>query len=205
MGDLRIIQPSIRADERAQIFWDLCDRLSVPALDPDVLLNVYDIDTVQASVLPHLAEQLLVTGYRGWILADTEAKRRTLLKNAIALHQKAGTPYAIRLALESVGYPDAVIVENPGLRYDGSWTYNGANTYSGANPGTFEVILSAEEGKVSTDTIDLILELINVWKNARSQLLDLRVGSVSLLSNLLTYDGSWTHDGSQEFDGEKNI
>jgi phage tail P2-like protein len=205
MAEVRFIQPSIRADERSRAFWELCDRLSAPALDPDQLINNYDIDTVQASVLPHLAEQFLVTGYRGWILADTEAKQRALLKNAIALHRKAGTPFAIRLALASVGYPDAVVVENPGLRLDGTWQLNGSQTLSGDNPGTFEVTLSPSESVVSVSTITLVTELINVWKNARSKLLALRVGATDLNGELLFLDGTWPLNGSQELDGEKNL
>lgn len=203
MADPRIIQPSIRRDERSRIFWELCDRLT--DLNVEALTDVYNIDTVPASVLPHLAEQFLVTGYYGWILADTEAKRRALIKNAIELHKKAGTPYAIRLALASVGYPDAIVVENPSLRLDGSWLLDGTETLSGDSSGTFEVILSLSDGKISSVTIALIRGLIDTWKNARSHLIALRLGGTNLDGDLLFLDGTWPLDGNQELDGEKNI
>jgi P2-related tail formation protein len=68
-----------------------------------------------------------VTGYRGWLLADTEAQKRELLKVAIELHRYAGTPFAIEKALQSVGFIGATIIENPValFRYDGLFNYDG--------------------------------------------------------------------------------
>ena len=90
-------------------------------------LQVWDFDNVDASLLPHLAEELNVTGYRGWLLADTEAQKRELLKVAIELHRYAGTPFAIEKALQSVGFTSATIIENPVsiFRYDGLFNYDG--------------------------------------------------------------------------------
>lgn len=197
MADPRIIQPSIRADERARIFWELCDRLA--DLDIDSLINIYNIDTVPGSVLPHLAEQFLVTGYHGWILADTEFKRRSLIKNAIVLHQKAGTPYAIKLALETLGYTDIIITENPefagGLRlYNAELNYDGTQNYGGIFRGTFIVDLNVG-GILSAEEEALVIALINTWKNARSQLIELRTTETLRYNDRATYNAEWNYDG----------
>lgn len=170
------------------------------------VLDVYDIDNVTAEALFELADQFNVLGLRGWALAETEAERRALIKEAIQLHQIAGTPQAILRAMELVGYPDATIEENPGPRYDGSNSYNGSIGYTGAQLGAFIVTLDSERSTVSTNQIALIIGLINEWKNARSWLLDLRIGDVSLINdNLFVYDGSSQYDGLQEYDGVLNL
>lgn len=171
------------------------------------VLDIYNIDTVPESVLYDLADQFNVLGYRGWLLADTEQQRRTLIKNAIELHRTAGTPFAVKQALASVGYENAQIIENPGLRYDGSATYDGSQTYRGSSLGQFIVILDNERSSVSASQIELIIALINEWKNARSHLLDLRIGDISLFSNPLFYDGSILYDGQngQTYSGELAI
>ncbi len=168
-------------------------------------LILYDFDNVPAAVLPHLAVDFLVTGYRGWLLAETESDQRELLKNAIALHKTAGTAYAIRLAMASVGWPGATVTENPPLLYDGSATYDGTERYEGFRYGGFIVTLDPVRVPVSQAQIDLIVELINVWKNTRSELLDLRIGEISLFSNLFQYNGTANYDGAQEYDGILNI
>lgn len=197
----RILQPSIK-DTRNQAYEDMAARLQ--ELDLSVL-GIYDIDSVIAAALYDLADQFNVLGLRGWNLAETEAERRALIKEAIILHQTAGTPFAVRRAMALVGYPDATIQENPGNFYDGTYTYDGSRAYSGASFGTFIVTLDPEQSAVSGPLISLIVALINEWKNARSYLLDLRIGDVSLFSNLLQYDNLWAYNGDQTYDGERDI
>lgn len=198
---VNILQPSIK-DERNEAFEEVLKRLQ--ALDLGVL-SIYDIDNVTAEALFDLADQFNVLGLRGWNLATTEAQRRALIKESIQLHQKEGTPYAIKRVLALVGYPDATIQENPGNFYDGEWTYDGTRTYSGAQLGSFIVTLDSEQSTVSGPLVTLIVALINEWKNARSYLLDLRIGDISLFSNLLQYDSLWAYNGEQDYDGERNI
>jgi len=98
-------------------------------------LEVWDFDNVHSSVLPHLAEELNVLGYRGWLLADSEAQKRELLKLAIELHRYAGTPFAIERSLKAVGFLAAVVIENPVrvFRYDGLFNYDGSIVAIGLN------------------------------------------------------------------------
>jgi hypothetical protein len=104
MADLAA-QPSIN-DARTQALLALLQRLDAMDLTP---LLVYRIDSVDASVLPWLAWQFDLNS-EFWLLLDN-VNQRTLLKEAILLHQRRGTPWAITTALASLGYPNATILE----------------------------------------------------------------------------------------------
>ncbi|MEM7344743.1 MAG: phage tail protein [Chloroflexota bacterium] len=196
-----ILQPSV-TDERTVAFETVLKRLQ--ALDLSVL-DIYNIDAVDETALYDLADQFNVLGLRGWNLTTTEAQRRALIKEAIQLHQTAGTPYAIKRVMTLVGYPNATILENPGTFYDGEWTYDGTRTYTGSQWGEFSVTLDPEQSAVSGPLIDLIVALINEWKNARSKLFDLRIGDISLFGNLLQYNGTWAYNNAQDYDGDLNV
>lgn len=117
--------PDAIDDERFRAYLGMTEQ-ALGAIDLEAL-QVWDFDNVHASLLPHLAEELNVTGYRGWLLSDTEVQKRELLKVAIELHRYAGTPFAIEKALQSVGFTGATIIENPVaiFRYDGLFNYDG--------------------------------------------------------------------------------
>jgi hypothetical protein len=193
----RLLPHSVQ-DARMLAFESAIDRLM--SLDLSVL-RVYDIDNVPATALYDLADQFNVLGNRGWNLADTEQEKRELIKQAITLHKTAGTPYSIKLALAAVGYPNSTIIENPGLRYDGSATYDGTERYRGDVNGYFIVVLSGALPAPNRDQVRLILALIEEWKNLRSLLFDLRQNDRSLLANPLYYDGRVSYDGTQTYDG----
>lgn len=74
-------------------------------------LLVYVIDSVSASALPTLAKQFDVEGFRGYGLATTDEQRRAIIKQAIELKRYMGTVWAIKQAMQSVGYTDAVLIE----------------------------------------------------------------------------------------------
>ena len=199
---MSLLAPTV-ADERFKILEQLIERLQ--SLDHDIKLQVYYPQTVTADALPHLAQQFNVWGLRGWRLADTEQQRRDLIEAAIELNRRSGTPYAILTAMAKVGYPNATIDENPPLHLNGWWELNAEEILAGRHLAAFVVYLDPVRSDVSVDKIELILGLIDEWKNARSALLDLRIGDISLLQNLLILDGTWLLDGDQEIDGEKNI
>lgn len=170
-------------------------------------LDLYNIDEVPSEVLYHLADHFNVLGYRGWLLAKTDEQRRTLIKRSAELHKTAGTPFAVKRSLDTVGYPNAEIIENPGVRYDGSISYDGSSRYEGALLGQFIVVLDPERSAVSIELRDLIVALINEWKNARSVLADLRIGDISLFENLLLYNGLINYSGvnNQTYNGQLSI
>lgn len=80
------------------------------AIEVEAVL-VYMIDTVSASALPVLARQFDVEGFRGYGLATTDEQRRQIIKQAIELKRYMGTVWAIKQAMQAVGYMDATLIE----------------------------------------------------------------------------------------------
>ena len=162
-----LLVPALRNDLNMRALETLAARLSALDLAPTVL---YDFDNVEASALTHLAEQFNVLGDAGWDMAgagaNPEAKKRALLKEAIALHRIKGTPYAVKRSLELLGV-NATVIE---------WF----QTAPQGVPHTF--ILDAQvtdqpAGAPAIDAarIDQIKRAVTFWKPARSHF-TLRVG-----------------------------
>lgn len=147
---------------------DTMSQNAFAAIDLSVAL-VYVIDVAPVEALNALAVQLDVLGWRGWLFADTEEKKRDLLKKAITLHKKKGTPWAIREALKSVGYLGADIIPQAGVVHDGSIDYDGSETYSGGYWANFLVRVHVPQGYTVTATdIEIAERLISEYKNERS-------------------------------------
>jgi hypothetical protein len=102
------------------------------------------VDNLDESALVHLAEQMSVLGVEGWNYADTVAKKRELIKNAVQIHQKKGTPWSIKDALTRAGFvvkrieegtrnytiPVAPYIAPPSpLKFDGTAKFNGAYSF----------------------------------------------------------------------------
>ena len=120
---------------------------------------VYLVDTTVASTLPYLAEQFMVDGLRGFTVAETEQEQRELIKQAIRLHKLIGTPYSIKRACATVGFPIIILVE-------------GVDT---GDPNTdwarFDVWVTTEDNRTVTgELMDRIRALINLYKPERSHL-----------------------------------
>lgn len=90
----------LAGDGRLAPIAELSRRFQQIALPPFL---VYLIDNVQAEWLPALAEQLHVAGDEGWLLARTERQRRDLILQAIALHRRKGTRWALSQVLTTLG------------------------------------------------------------------------------------------------------
>lgn len=156
------LQPPLRTEEFETLFHllklaTICQDLSV--------LAVTDIDNVGETILNHLAQQFDVLGYKGWLLADTDEKKRALLKQSVRLHRTASTPYSIETALAILDITVTEIIENPPLTYDGTWQYNGAEFYDSKKWDRFIVKFA---NPVPPALEELVFNLIEAWKNARS-------------------------------------
>lgn len=162
---------------------------------------VYLIDTVDASALPYLAKQFDVLGFKGLMLATTIQQTRDIIKQAIALHRYKGTPWAVRQALVSIGYGDAVLTEG----VEGYWA-------------NFSISLELGGQPLGPNEINNIVGMVNEYKNTRSWLsaveysfaLDDTLGnsddSFSLEpgfdnSDSLTVGAGRFHDGTYKHDG----
>lgn len=167
-----ILPDSIRQPAHVQTFdRSVEERFRILDLTP---LLVYLIDTVPSSALPYLAEQFDVLGYKGWKYADTEQKKRDLIKRSIEIHRTKGTPWSIKEALKIVGIMDAEIEEGIGWYYNQQFQYNAAIFYGGGSWATFRVIINGNTFmQINQALADDIRNLILEYKNARSWLLDI--------------------------------
>jgi len=157
----RVIASSIEGVEIARVAhdvvaerwdnWDLTEFL------------VYLVDTCAASALPYLAEQFNVDGLRGFRVAQTEAEQRELIKQAIVIHKRIGTPWSIKEACRTVGFPIIILEE-------------GVPEYPGAEPqpedwARFNVFVSADNDRpVTAEMMNQIRAFITIYKPERSHL-----------------------------------
>lgn len=160
---------------------------------------MYMIDTAPSSALIHLAEQFDVLGFKGWIMAVTDHDKRSLIKRAISLHKKAGTPFAIRQAVEAVGFEDVQVVEHVGITFDGEYDWDGAVFFSGGGWATFRVKVTLPDDRemLAADLFNL-QQLIGVWKNARSHLIDITF-KLKFAENLNPSEFLDMGEGSEDF------
>lgn len=169
----RILADGIKNVEHLAVFDDMAaQRFGAIDLTP-ILINI--LDTVPAAALPYLAEQFDVLGIKGYSLADTEDKKRDLIKKAIELHRYKGTVYAIEESLKTIGINNVDIQENLSVFfYNASYSYDGTINYGAGSWATFRVVLDITEfASVTPTVLNAIRALINVYKNVRSHLIDL--------------------------------
>ncbi len=168
MADERLIPPGIR-DASTLALNKLIDRLGSVPLDQ---LLVYLVDNADSSALPHLAEQFHITGLEGWALCNNDSERRALIKRAIQLHRRKGTPWAVKEGLKSVGFGGATLTERlPALTYNGTESFTGLKVYGADGWARFTVRLDLGENRgVSATETALIRAVVNEWKNERSHL-----------------------------------
>lgn len=186
-----MVLPAVLQTPSFLALWE-CAQNATLAQDPEVIWWQY-IDTIDATVLPHLSEQLHVEGFKGWFLTkDDELKQRNLLKKALYLHSKAGTIEAIRCALEVLGYPAISIVENPPNFYDGEFGHDETIQYSGKRWSQFLLEFIAPP---PAEDLDLLYELIFAWKPERSHLV--------FAPNRFKYDETEIYNGVQFYTGYK--
>ena len=122
MSDQTILPPSLASDERSIVIDKLTQRFS--RLDRSKLI-LYLFDQVEQSAIIHLAEQLSLFG-DGWEMAESEEAQRNLLKSAIRIHKRKGTPWAIREVFRALGLGEIELIEGTGhITYDGRSKYDG--------------------------------------------------------------------------------
>lgn len=111
MSDTRMtLPPPLDGDARFKAL----SQIALEAFDIDLApLLVYLVDIVDESVLPYLAEQLSLTG-DGWELSATELAQRAVVKAAIQIHQRKGTPWAVRQVFALLGLGEVEILEGRG-------------------------------------------------------------------------------------------
>lgn len=136
--------------EQHIIAFDLMAQMRLSDIELDRLF-IHLVDTVHEEALYWLAWEYNVLGYKGWKLADTIDKKRSIIKRAIELQRYKGTVWAVEEALRSVGFPDAEVIEHSG----GHWA-------------KFKVQLNAGGQVVTPELLDEAAAFIREYKNTRS-------------------------------------
>lgn len=169
-----LLPPSSTPLERA-VARLLGQRLAAPRIVP----TLWDADTCPAALLPYLAWSLSVDEWgHGWSVE----KKREVIKAAREIHQKKGTPLAIRRSLAAVGHPDAELIERADcIRHDGTARRNGLHRRRGLGGWpTFRVILKRP---VTVDQAWMIKRLLDSTKRNCVELLAIDYSQAALRRN----------------------
>lgn len=146
----RLLPPSASAAERA-----LEDATARMGELPVAIRDLWNPQTCPAALLPWLAWALSADQ---WEASWPEPTRRAVIAEALELHRRKGTPWAVERALIVAGAPNAQVVE---------WF-----DYAGA-PGApfhFKVVVDIEGTDVPGETETKMLRSVAAAKNTRSWL-----------------------------------
>lgn len=160
---------------------------------PEVITTTRFADTCPAPLLPWLAWARSVDW---WELAESEDQQRALISASFRLHQRKGTPWAIKEALAVLGFGDSTIIERAtGRRYDGTLAYNGNEPHGDPSQwAVYRVILARP---VTTVQANRIRRLLAEMAPARCHLAALDYTQAPLTYNgAATYNGNYNHGAS---------
>ncbi len=163
MDNKNVIASAISDNELARAFselvadrwdnWDLSEFLP------------YLVDTVAPSALPYLADQFDIDGLQGFGMAETEQQQRDIIKKSIALHKFIGTPWAIREACRTVGFPIVILEEGV--------TAQPGGPESPEDWARFRVFVKADDSRLLTVEESRKIRLfVEFYKNERSHLVE---------------------------------
>ena len=189
MSDQTILPPSLASDERSIVIDKLTKRFS--RLDRSKLI-LYLFDQTEQSAIIHLAEQLSLFG-DGWELAESEEAQRNLLKSAIRIHKRKGTPWAIREVFRALGLGEIELIEGTGsilydavARYDGTYYYGDDDRWA-----TYVVRLNQPVTRDQAVSIREILSMVARWV---CELVTLNyTESANRYNCQITYDGQYSY------------
>jgi phage tail P2-like protein len=148
--------------------------------------DYWNPDTCPSALLPYLAAEVSVDG---WELAESDDARRALIKAAIPLHQKRGTPWAIREVIRRLGFGEITLVEGRKIRRrDGSTTRNG--DYLHGDPTAWAQYIVKLSRAVTRDQADNIKAVLERYAPQRSLL-----ASLDYRAAPIRHNGTATRNG----------
>ncbi|PPD36015.1 MAG: phage tail protein I [Methylomonas sp.] len=182
----RLLPPNATAQEHA-----LDDSIARMADVPVEIATLWNSHTCPIELLPWLAWALSVDE---WDETWSDAQKRAVVAASYQTHSHKGTPYAIKSALQALGYDNVDIREGDSHFYNGANSHDGSFTYGsdGVWP-LFDVVLNIGFSPDAL-TIQKIKERIARFKNARSVLRN-------LIFTELFYDGASMYNGAQTHNG----
>lgn len=154
------------------------------------LRELWNPDTCSSELLPWLAWALQVDVWdNGW----SDDTQRAVIRGAITVHRRKGTPWAIKRALTNAGYAAATLSEGLSTTsYDGSTRHNGSNRYIGDSDWSKYRLIMARP--ISNDQADQIRRLLSHVAPARCHLVELIFTQIANLYNgAVTYNSAYNH------------
>ena len=147
-------------------------------------VDIYSqIDIVEEPLLSTLAWHFSLTHEWLWKLAESLTAKRELLKIATKLHQKKGTPWAIRNIIRALGFGEVDIIEGLGIRYrDGSHNRTGYKNHSGFSL-TWPCYSIIFHEPITNDLAELLKRAIPEYAPARCQLIKLNYRAAAMRHN----------------------
>lgn len=125
----------------------------------------YLVDICAPAALPYLADQFDIDGLRGFEMAGDEEQQRDLIKQSIALHKFIGTPWAIREACATIGFP--IVLLDEGV------------TVPGTEPqpedwAKFRILIEAAMDRhITAEEARKLRLFVEFYKNERSHLIEM--------------------------------
>lgn len=159
------------------------DELPIPTRD------YWDPDKCPSELLPYLAAEVSVDG---WELAESDDARRSIIKSAIALHEKRGTPWAIREVIRRLGFGEVTLIEGRRIRRrDGSTTRNGDYLHGG--PTAWAEYIVKLSRPITRDQADNLKGVLDRYAPRRSKLAALDYREAPIRHNgTATRNGQYT-------------
>lgn len=154
------------------------------------LRELWDPESCPASLLPWLAWSLQVDS---WDADWSDDTRRAVIRGAIDVHRRKGTPWAIKRALINAGYGDARLSEGDSANsYDGAALHNGSESYIGSlDWAKYRLIM---DRPITNAKADQVRRLLANVAPARCHLVELVFTQIAnLYDGAATYDGTYNH------------
>jgi phage tail P2-like protein len=157
---------------------------------PTMAREYWNPDTCPAALLPYLAAEVSVDG---WELAESDEARRALIKGAIELHQKRGTPWAVREVIRRLGFGEIDLIEGRNVRRrDGTARYSGEWVH-GNERGEWAQYIVRLHRPITRDQADNLRAVLDRYAPRRSELYRLDYTAAPLRRNATgRYDGQYT-------------
>lgn len=155
---------------------------------------VYDLTTVDASALAHLAQQAGVSEL--FAQAHSDTARRQLLRDAISLQKHRGTVSTLRDIIRRLGLGEITLLEGQRVpARNGTTTRNG--WYTRGDPLTWANLRIVLQNHISQKQGALLRGLILQWLPARCNLLAIELTTAQAASHnaALYRNGTFNHGG----------
>lgn len=156
---------------------------------PACIRCTWNPETCPAGLLPWLAWAFSVDEWdAGW----SEDAKRASIRDAVAIHRRKGTVWAIRRVLSAAGYGDARLVEGNGANvYDGAARHNGQVTHG--DPAGWARYRFNLSRPIKRDEGRRIRAILASVAPARCHLIDLSFTDAQFYNGEPLYDGAYAH------------